>query len=67
VAEEGAEAGGHLLEGQRVVEGCNGYVAAIKNARPASIRVEAGTRIETPKGSLSGGSSADSAWAETST
>lgn len=56
--------GCHLGEGDGVIEGRYGNVAAVKDAGPAGVRVYACAGVEASEGGLSGGCGADGAGAE---
>ena len=56
--------GGHLVEGQGVVEGGDGDVAAVEDKGPGCVGVDAGAMVEGAVGCLAGGGVADSARAE---
>ena len=51
--------GGHLVEGQRVVEGGDGDVAAVEDEGPRCVWVYAGAVVEAAVGGLAGGGVAD--------
>ena len=56
--------GGHLVEGEGVVEGGEGHVAAVEDGERGAVGVEAAAGIKAAEGGLAGGGSADSSWAE---
>ena len=57
---------GHLDEGQRVVHGRDGDVAAVDDLGPALVRVDIGPRVEAPERSLPRRRLADGSRPETS-
>ena len=52
------------MQGQCIVEGCDGDVAAIEDQWPGSIRVQAGAVVEAPEGRLARRCGADGAGTE---
>ena len=58
------EGGGHLVQGEGVVEGGEGDVAAVEDAGPGCVGVEAAAGVEAAEGGLAGGGGADGAGAE---
>ena len=52
------------MEGEGVVEGCDGDVAAVEDEGPVDIGVDAGPVVEASVGGLAGRGVADGAWAE---
>ena len=55
---------GHLAQGERVVEGRHGDVAAVEDRGPRRVGVYAGTCVEAAVGDLARGGGADGAGAE---
>ena len=64
MSEELEESLGHLGEGECVVKGRHGYVAAVDNACPGGVRVDARAVVEAAEGVLPGGGSANGARSE---
>lgn len=56
---------GHLGEGDEVVEGGHGDVAAVEDVGPGEVGVYSGAGVEATEGGLAGGGGADGAGAET--
>lgn len=56
--------GGELLEGEGVVEGGEGDVAAVEDGGPGCVGVEAAAGVEAAEGGLARGGGADGAGAE---
>ncbi len=59
--------GGHLFEGDTVVEGRDGDITTVKDGRPGEVGIYSSTGIEATEGGLTGGGRADGTGSETGT